>query len=169
MNYLFYLSAATAVAAAFMAVTRRRAMHALLYLVVSFLAVAAVFFSLGAAFAGVLEVIVYAGAIVVLFVFVVMVLGLGEGAAAGERMGLGRGAWRGPAILAALLLAELAYAAWRSQGGDTAGAMTGPKDVALVLFGPYLLGVEIASFLLLAGMAGAFHLGSHVRAKGGQP
>ena len=60
-----------------MVITRRNAVHALLYLVVSLLAVAVVFFMLGAPFVAALEVIIYAGAIMVLFVFVVMLLNLG--------------------------------------------------------------------------------------------
>ena len=55
-----------------------QSVHALLYLIISLLAVAMMFFCLGAPFAGVLEIIVYAGAIMVLFVFVVMMLNLGE-------------------------------------------------------------------------------------------
>ena len=75
-------------------------MHALLYLVVSLLSVALIFFMLGAPFAAALEVIVYAGAIMVLFVFVVMMLNLGPQTAAQERQwldpgsGSGRRCWR---------------------------------------------------------------------------
>ncbi len=58
-------------------VTHTNPVHALLYLIISLLAIAGVFFSLGAYFAGALEIIVYAGAIMVLFVFVVMMLNLG--------------------------------------------------------------------------------------------
>ncbi|HYW86024.1 MAG TPA: NADH-quinone oxidoreductase subunit J, partial [Spirochaetia bacterium] len=58
-----------------MVITRRNAVHALLYLVVSLLAVAIIMFLLGAAFVAALEVIIYAGAIMVLFVFVIMLIG----------------------------------------------------------------------------------------------
>ncbi|MDA8077503.1 MAG: NADH-quinone oxidoreductase subunit J, partial [Nitrospiraceae bacterium] len=63
MNGLFYISGCVAVIATFMVITRANAVHALLYLVVSLLAVAMVFVTLGAAFVAALEVIVYAGAI----------------------------------------------------------------------------------------------------------
>ncbi len=73
----FYLAAAIALIASVRVITNANPVHALLYLVVSLLAVAMIFFALGAPFAAALEMIVYAGAIMVLFVFVVMILNLG--------------------------------------------------------------------------------------------
>jgi NADH-quinone oxidoreductase subunit J len=161
MEITFYLSGAIAIAATLMVITVLHAVHALLYLIVSLLAVAIVFFVLGAPFAAALEIIIYAGAIMVLFVFVMMMLNLGKASAAGERGWLYPRIWMGPTVLAALLLAELAYIF--AQGGDTrsgAAAVTA-KEVGIALFGPYLLGVELASLLLLAGLVGACHLGWH--------
>jgi len=66
MGTLFYISSAVAILATIMVITRHHPIHALLYLVVSFLAIAMVFIAIGAPFIGVLEVIVYAGAIMVL-------------------------------------------------------------------------------------------------------
>ena len=109
MEATFYLSGAVAVAATLMAVTRASAVHALLYLIVSLLAVAIIFFVLGAPFVAALEVIIYAGAVMVLFVFVIMMLNLGKAAAVKEREWLSPGMWVGPSILSALLLAELIY------------------------------------------------------------
>ena len=87
MEATFYLSGAVAVAATLMVITRASAVHALLYLIVSLLAVAIVFFVLGAPFVAALEVIIYAGAVMVLFVFVIMMLNLGKAAAVkGARM-----------------------------------------------------------------------------------
>jgi NADH-quinone oxidoreductase subunit J len=74
---ILYSSALVALLATLRRDHQRNPVHALLYLVVSLLAVAMIFFCLGAPFAGALEVIVYAGAIMVLFVFVVMMLNLG--------------------------------------------------------------------------------------------
>ena len=152
MNAVFALSALVAVAATVLVITRRNAVHALLYLVVSLLAVAVIMFLLGAAFVAALEVIIYAGAIMVLFVFVIMLIGH-EGIAMNPR------AWIGPSVLSAVLLAELV---WVLAGGHlTSSPVTeiGPKQVGIALFGPYLLGAEMAAFLLLAGLVGAFHLG----------
>ncbi len=85
MNLLFYISAVIAVFSTFLVITRKSAVHALLYLIVSLLAVALIFFSLGAPFVAALEVIIYAGAIMVLFVFVIMMLNLSADAAREER------------------------------------------------------------------------------------
>jgi NADH-quinone oxidoreductase subunit J len=163
MLIAFYLAAAVALAATVMVITQLGAVHALLYLIVSQLAVAVIFYVLGAPFVAALEVIIYAGAIVVLFVFVVMMLNLGEVAADQERQWLHPRMWIGPGILAAILLGELLYMLGHS-GRPVAG--TGPvepQQVGLALFGPYLLAVELAAMLLLAGLIGAYHLGRQQR------
>jgi NADH-quinone oxidoreductase subunit J len=163
MDLAFYVAAAVAVVATLMAITRAHPVHALLYFVVSLLSAAVVFFTLGAPFVAVLEVIVYAGAIIVLFIFVVMLLNLGPDAAAGERRLLTPGIWTGPAALAAVLGAELVWIVGRGAGAALPAGAVGPKAVSLTLMGPYVLGVEIASMLLLAGLVGAYHLGRHGR------
>ena len=159
MEIVFYTAAAVAIFSTGMVITRLNAVHALLYMITSLLAVALVFVTLGAPFVAVLEVIIYAGAIMVLFVFVVMMLNLGEAAVDQERRWLEPALWRGPAALAAVLLVQLLYIflAGGAEGG--AATVVAPKEVSLALFGPYLLGVELASFLLLAGLVGAYHLG----------
>ncbi len=152
MNIAFALGAVVAVAATVLMITRQDAVHALLYFVVSLLASAVVMFVLGAAFVAALEVIVYAGAIMVLFVFVIMLIGP-------ERVPVPGKAWIGPSILSLVLLAEVAWVL--AQGSFTSQPATEvtPKQVGMALFGPYILGSEIAAFLLLAGLVGAFHLG----------
>jgi len=159
MNVLFYISGAIAVAASFLAVTRTNAVHALLYLIVSLLAAALVFFALGAPFAAALEVIIYAGAIMVLFIFVIMMLNLGARSEEQERAWLGPGVWRGPAVLCVLLLAELLYALARTGPSAGSSAIIDAKAVGIALYGPYVVAVELASMLLLAGLVGAYHLG----------
>jgi NADH-quinone oxidoreductase subunit J len=158
MQAVFYISAVVAVITTIMAITNTNIVHALLYLVVSLLAVAIIFYVLGAPFAAALEVIVYAGAIVVLFVFVVMMLNLGEAAAAQERKWLSPGIWVGPCVLSAILLGELVYMLWQGVALAPGSAVVGPREVGAVFFGPYLLAVELASMLLLAGLVGAYHL-----------
>ena len=76
MELAFYVSGLVAVLATIGVITGTSPVHAVVYLIVSLIAVALVFFALGAPFAGALEIIVYAGAIMVLFVFVVMMLNL---------------------------------------------------------------------------------------------
>jgi NADH-quinone oxidoreductase subunit J len=166
MEFTFYLSGGIAIAATLMVIVGLSAVHALLYLIVSLLAVATVFYVLGAPFAAALEVIIYAGAVMVLFVFVMMMLNLGKAAAAKERDWLNPGMWAGPALLAALLLAELLYILMQGGSTLTGAAVVDAKEVGIILFGPYLLGVELASLLLLAGLVGACHLGWHEGLRG---
>jgi len=162
MNATFEISALVAVLATFMMITRTSAVHALLYLTVSLLAAALVFFVLGAPFAAALEVIIYAGAIMVLFVFVVMMLNIGDAAAAQERAWLSPSAWIGPSALALLLGIELGALAATGGLARPAGVVVGAQAVGIALVGPYMLAVEVASFLLLAGLVAAFHLGRAV-------
>ena len=157
MSVLFYLSALIAVVATLMVITRTNAVHALMYFIVSLLAVAVVFFTLGAEFAAVLEVIVYAGAIMVLFLFVMMMLNLGQRTQEQETAWLSPRLWIGPVLLAVPLLALMLYVIGQSDA-EMAHAMVSSKDIGIVLFGPYVLAVELASILLLAGMVGAYHL-----------
>jgi NADH-quinone oxidoreductase subunit J len=156
--YTFYLASMVAIAATVLCVSSKNPVHALLYLVLSFLAVAVDFFALGAPFAGVLEVIVYAGAIMVLFVFVVMMLNLGSATVEQERNWLKGWTWTGPVLLSAVLLGQLLYVLWGS-GLHVAGAEVDAKAVGISLFGPYLLAVELASMLLTAALVAAYHLG----------
>ena len=157
MNAVFWVSGAVALLSTLLAVTRRRAIHCLLFLILSLLAVAVLFYTLGAPLAADLEVIVYAGAIMVLFLFALMLLNLqAPGQEEGE--GAGRlGPWLGAGLLAAVLLAEMVYVILRAPSGGP--SQVPPQEVGAALFGPYLLAVELASFLLLVGLVGAFHLG----------
>ena len=155
---IFSLAAALAVFSTVMVITRSKAVHALLYLVVSLLSLALVFFVLGAPFVAALEVIIYAGAIMVLFLFAVMLLNLGPEAERREKEWLRWTAWIGPAIVSLALLAELIYVVVRSGIPASAPGTLSPRQVGVALFGPYLLGVELASMLLLAGLVAAHHL-----------
>jgi NADH-quinone oxidoreductase subunit J len=158
MNTVFYISAGIAVVSTLMVITRLNAVHALIYLIISLLAVAVIFYTLGAPFAAALEVIIYAGAIMVLFVFVVMMLNLGPATLEQERRWLRPKMWLGPSVLVIVLMVELIYMV--AGVHPSAGAkVVGPKQLGVTLFGPYLLGVELASMLLLAGLVGAYHLG----------
>jgi NADH-quinone oxidoreductase subunit J len=159
MNVAFYTAGAIAIVSTVMVITRLNAVHALLYLIVSLLAVALVFFTLGAPFVAALEVIIYAGAIMVLFVFVMMMLNLGPQAVDQERQWFTPRVWGGPAVLAAILLAELAFVLVQVEKPSIGIASVGPQEVGGALFGPYFLGVELASMLLLAGLVGTYRLG----------
>ena len=157
MTAMFYIAAVVAVLSTLMVVTRHNLVHALLYLVVSLFAVAVVFYALGAPFVAALEVIVYAGAIMMLFLFAVMLLNVS--AESPIRM---RRAWLGPAILVAVLLTEVIYGITR-QSQALGGVEVGPQAVSKALYGPYVLGVELASMLLLAALIGARHIAARAR------
>ena len=160
MNAVYYISSVVAVVATVAAVTGLNAVHSLLYLIVSFLAVALIFFTLGAPVIAALEVIIYAGAIIVLFIFVVMILNLGDVAVEQEKRWTVGKMWVGPALLALVLMAELVYVLFQQTVHHLPGAgPIQPQDLGATLFGPYMLGVELASMVLLAGLVGAYHLG----------
>ncbi len=161
MEVLFGIAAFIAIVATLLSVTRLNAVHALLYLIVSILSLAVIFYILGAPFASALEVIVYAGAIVVLMLFVVMMLNLGHQAVEREKTLLRPRIWIGPFLLAALLMAEFLFLLL-GEGRTTKVTVQSPTQVGIALFQPYLIAVEIASFLLLAGVVGAYHLGRKI-------
>ncbi|MGC6386302.1 NADH-quinone oxidoreductase subunit J [Ewingella sp. S1.OA.A_B6] len=163
MEFAFYIAAVVAVLATLRVITHTNPVHALLYLIVSLLAIAAVFFSLGAYFAGALEIIVYAGAIMVLFVFVVMMLNLGN-VEEQERAWLKPSTWIGPSILAVVLLGVMITSILGLHDHGIKGTMVDAKAVGIALFGPYVLAVELASMLLLAGLVVAFHIGREHKA-----
>ncbi|MDI3320971.1 NADH-quinone oxidoreductase subunit J [Pinibacter soli] len=161
MNYLFYISSIVAIAATVMVITRHQPVHALLYLVVSFLGVAMIFLSLGAPFVATLEIILYAGAIIVLFIFVVMMLNLGRESAIQEKQWMQPKTWIGPSILTVILLAELLLLI--VMGGSTTipQQTVDLKKIPLSLYGEYIIAVELTGFLLMAGIVGAAHIGRH--------
>jgi len=163
MNAIGYAACAVAVIGALLAITRRNAIHALLSLIAMLLAVAVIFFVLGAPFISVLQVAIYAGAIMVLFVFVVMMLNLGPPQEREEQRWLGGGIWAVPAVLAAAFLALGYYAVTAVKGAPPSAGMVGPKQVGLALYRDYVLVVELASLLLVAGLVGAFHIAPPTR------
>src|SRR5579871_2484755 len=138
MEALFYIAGAVAIFATVMTVTRLNAIHALLYFIVSLLSVSVIFYILGAPFIAALEVIIYAGAIMVLFVFAVMMLNLGKHAVEVERQWLTPGIWTGPVLLAGVLIVEVVYLAKGSSAGAGAVAVQ-PSEVGIALYGPYLI------------------------------
>lgn len=157
MEVLFYIAAAVTFLATLRVITHVHPVHALLYLVVALIALALIFYLLGAQFAAALEIIIYGGAIMVLFIFVIMLLG--PLAVERERAWLMPTAWVGPSILALVLLGEVGYLI--AVGDHTASVVqeTRQKGISIALYGPYIIGVELASMLLLPGLIGAYHLG----------
>lgn len=167
---MFYLTALVAIIASIKVVFGKQTIHALLYLVVSLLAVAVCFYLMGAPFAAGLQVIVYAGAILVLFVFAVMMFGLAKDEVNFAPKISQLSAWLGPSLLALVLLFVLCIAIF---DGDISQVLSPTvvtaKDVGILLYGPYLLAVEIASFLLLAGLVAGYHLAKTLESNQSNP
>ena len=159
MELLFYIAAAVTVLATLRVITHLHAVHALLYLIVALIALAVIFYLLGAPFAAALEIIVYAGAIMVLFIFVVMLLNQGPLTVEQERRWLAPGIWIGPSLLALVLLGEVSYIILAEPAPSQNLVGVQPKEVAIALYGPYVIAVELASMLLLPGLIGAYHMG----------
>lgn len=161
MPVLFYISSAIAILATLMVITRYKPIHALLYLVVSFMAIAMIFVSIGAPFVAALEIILYAGAIIVLLIFVVMMLNLGTETAQKEKQWLQPKIWIGPSILAFILLAELVALLLKGSTATMNTPVVDARQVSLSLYREYVIAVELAGFLLMAGIVGAAHIGKH--------
>lgn len=159
MDVFFYIAAGVAIISTIMAISGRNAIHSLLYLILSLLAISVIFYLLSAPFIAALEVIIYAGAIMVLFIFVTMMLNIGLEKEA-EKKWLRPRMWVVPSILAAILLGNLILAIKNVKITAPENPEILPKQVGISLFSTYLLGVEIAGILLMAGVIGAYHLGS---------
>ena len=157
MITLFYLAGAIAVISTAAVIVQTNIVHALLYLILSLLAVAVVFYVLGAPFAAALEAIVYAGAILVLFLFVIMMLNLGQHTRDQERSWLSARMFVAPGIMSAFLLGQFLNVMSQIDQ-DMTITRVGVMEVSALLFGPYVLAVELASILLLAGLVSAYHL-----------
>ena len=163
MTFVFYISAFIAIVATIAAITRMNPIHALLYFILSLLAVGMIFFVLGAPFVAALIVIINAGAIMVLFVFIIMMVNQGKQTIEQERMWTNPKLWIAPGFLAIILFAEIVFILANSNQGATGSEVINPRQVGVALFGPYFLGVELVSMILLVGILGAHHLarGSH--------
>jgi NADH-quinone oxidoreductase subunit J len=159
MDVLFYISSAIAIISSVLVITRRNAVHALLYLVASLLSAAFIFYLLGAPFIAALEVIIYAGAIMVLFIFVVMMLNLGKEAERQEESWLQPKIWIGPSLLVLILLVEFIIMLSGAGGSYFHSVKVTPRQVGISLFTTYILGVEMAAMLLMSGIVGAYHIG----------
>ncbi len=159
---VFDLAALSAIVFAGLMVVGRHPVKSVLALVVSFFGLAVCYVLLLAPFIAALQVIVYAGAILVLFLFVLMLLNVGPEKPDGSSRPLQT--WLGG--ISVIVFATLLLGMFRSTGGRVAfvanpvsrGAMADPASVARVLFSDYLLHFEAVSVLLLAALVGAFVL-----------
>lgn len=154
---IFYILALVVVAATLFAITERHPVHAIVYLATSFFGLAVIFYLLAAPLAAVFEVIIYAGAIMVLFLFVIMMLDLGHPEKM-KRPGF-REWWPALALCLVIaasfasLVASSVHEPFSTPGG------VGIREFAYTLFRNYGIAVEIVSFQLLFALVGAFYLG----------
>jgi NADH-quinone oxidoreductase subunit J len=158
MNTIFYIAAAIAIASTGLAIGGKNAIHSLLFLIVSLLSISIIFYILGAPFIAALEIIIYAGAVMVLFIFVIMMLNVGMERET-ENKWLKPKMWILPSVFAAILLIDFIVMLRTISYSEITLQIIPPKQVGVSLFTTYVLGVEIAGMLLLAGIVGAYHLG----------
>lgn len=154
---IFYILASTAVIATILAITEKHPVHAILFLVTSLFSMATIFYLLMAPLVAVFEVILYAGAIMVLFLFVIMMLDLGH-----PEKGLSPRwkEWLPAAALSGVSVASLvAVIISRHAAGSAPVAMPTIRGVALRLFQEHGLAVELVSLQLLFALVGALYLG----------
>jgi NADH-quinone oxidoreductase subunit J len=158
---LFYILAAIILLSTILAITRRNLVHAVVYLVISFFGSAMLFYLFGAPLLAALEVIIYAGAIMVLFLFIIMMLQEGHPS---ERL-FPAGQLVPAALFAIVYLAAGAamLAADKNSRIELKAAMVSPGRFGQYLFEQHWLAVEIVSLLLLIALVGALYLGKTSR------
>ncbi|HEY5975780.1 MAG TPA: NADH-quinone oxidoreductase subunit J [Geobacteraceae bacterium] len=157
---LFYILAAVAVIATGFAITEKHPVHAIVYLVTSFFALAVVFYLLSAPLVAVFEVIIYAGAIMVLFLFVIMMLDLGHPDKA-WRPHLRE--WWPALLLGGIVAGAVLTLATTTPANGPAGPTPDIKAFSQALFQKYGVAVEIISMQLLFAVVGALYLGRRRR------
>lgn len=160
-TYLFYALALILVTFSILTVTARNPVRSAVYLVSALLAVAGFFFLLEAEFVGAVQVLVYVGGIMVLFLFVIMLVSI----EALDRQPKVSRQWRTGVVLAVVLCLELSLLIFRGtvsleEGLAESGIITttetmNTEAVGTVLYSTYLLPFEIASVLLLVAIVGA--------------
>jgi NADH-quinone oxidoreductase subunit J len=164
---LFFILAGIAVISALMMLRSRNAVHAALFLVLNFIAIAIMYLVLNAPFLFVTQITVYAGAIMVLFLFVVMLLGAEQlrGPATGSRWQWGISILLGSALV--LTFIRIATLGLNSPGASTEAAIdASPASIGLELFESYVFPFEIASIVLLVAMVGVVVLRSRKQKDG---
>jgi NADH-quinone oxidoreductase subunit J len=154
---LFVAFAAILVVSSLLVILHRSPVSSALFLVLAFCSLAAIYLLLRAEFIGLVQIVVYAGAIMVLFLFVIMYLNLGKDLESGVTIALRRGlGW----LIGAVLVAEGALFVSRGLApGPTAPPVLDPgfgntQQIGLLLYSRYLFPFEITSILLLVAMIG---------------
>ncbi len=161
---LFYLISAVVIGSTAIAITRRNLMHAVVYLIVSFFGTAMLFYLFGAPFLAALEVIIYAGAIMVLFLFVVMMLRMES---PGEVI-FPLTQWVPAAVFGLIYIVAAIAMIFQTPGTQTSLDMltATPRQFALYVFEHHWFSIEVISMLLLLALIGALQLGKESGKRG---
>jgi NADH-quinone oxidoreductase subunit J len=170
---LFYFFAALAIIASLLVIAQRNPVYSVLLLITSFGALSGLYILLDAPFAATIQIIVYAGAIMVLFLFVVMLLNAPrEDTDYDERTHpmLRPGPMRFGAVLAVALIAELAWALARSRPPSTfsTSPVTSVTAIGRSLFTDYAFQFEVTSVLIIVAMVGAVLMARREEQPGGK-
>lgn len=160
-SFLFYLLAIVSVSSAVLMVTRRSPVMSVLYLIVNFFTLSGLYLTLKAQFIAVIQLLVYAGAIMVLFIFVIMLLNLEDEQRLAEKLSYKKVI---AVILAVAMFLEIFYIIGSRTSGkfltqsDKAAQLGTVENIGKELFTTFLLPFEITSLLLLAAIVGAIVL-----------
>lgn len=165
VQYAFYFLSFVAVLSAVMVVFSRNAVFSVLYLIITFFALAGHYVLLQAEFLAVVHVIVYAGAIMVLFLYVIMLLNLNEDSEPVHGALSKVAAVISAGLLMVLLVASMKGLEAASPGSPLTVGFGTVKSLGHVLFTDFLLPFELTSLLLLAAMVGAVMLGKRDKEK----
>ena len=157
-GFIFYLLAAVMIVSTVLAVTQRNIVHAVLYLVVSFLGTGLLFFLLGAPLLAAFEVIIYAGAIMVLFLFIIMMLNVDTEPRTTAQKSHYPAAFCTCGLYFSIC-ATLVYVSSPEANSAMQAAMADPASFGRFLFQRHWLSIEIVSILLLIAMIGVLQLG----------
>jgi len=155
---LFYVFGAIAVASSLLVIAQHNPLHSVLLLIVSFGALSGLYVLLDAPFVAVIQIIVYAGAIMVLFLFVVMLLNAPKEDAEAARLHVAPGVRNAGALLAVAFIVELWWALTKNGGESGAFPGASVSSVAAIgrlLFRDYAFPFEVTSILILVAMVGA--------------
>jgi NADH-quinone oxidoreductase subunit J len=156
-GFIFYLLGGIMLAATLLAITSRHIMHAIVYLIVSFFGMAPVFYLLGAPLLALMEIIIYAGAIMVLFLFIIMML---RDVNLLEKL-FPLSQWAPAAVMAFVYLVVGIVLILTDPGARAplTGAVATPREFGRFVFENHWLAIEIVSLLLLIALVGALYLG----------
>jgi NADH-quinone oxidoreductase subunit J len=152
--FLFFLLSTVCVGAVLGMILSKNQAYSALFLVLAFVCLGGLFGLLGAPFMAVVQIIIYAGAIMVLFIFVIMMINLRQGLSPEKKK------WTIAlsVVLALVLLLELVLAAKGASLGQSPEGSVSPKEIGQLLFTKYLYPFEITSVLIIAALVGAIVL-----------